>query len=421
MKIAGKKIGLSTQVFSAMILGAILGLVIGDVMLQLEFIGTIWLNCIKMIVVPMVLMTIITGVTSQKDLKSLGRIAVRIMVYYVATTLVAAVVGLAVAGVIQPGRIANFTGLEGKEISGSADITISQFFTNMFTDNMFTTFANSNILQTVILSVMIGVAIMLIKNEEKRAKLVSGCNLLCDLVFSLIGMIMKASPIGILFLMGASFGKYGAGIFTSMATLVGTYYFACIVHILLVYGLVLWLAARINPFRFIRDSVELWVYTLSTCSSVAAIPVSMKVAKEKFNVPERISSFTIPLGSQMNYDGSVILYGCVIMFICQVTGQPVTIEMMLRVVLLSAILSTGGGGIPGGKKFKAAQTGGPGSGIVKLMVVVSAFNLPTEIVGIIAAFYRLFDMGTTTNNCLGDLAGTVLVSRLEERSGKKDA
>lgn len=167
MKIAGKKIGLSTQVFSAMILGAILGLVIGDVMLQLEFIGTIWLNCIKMIVVPMVLMTIITGVTSQKDLKSLGRIAVRIMVYYVATTLVAAVVGLAVAGVIQPGRIANFTGLEGKEISGSADITISQFFTNMFTDNMFTTFANSNILQTVILSVMIGVAIMLIKNEEK--------------------------------------------------------------------------------------------------------------------------------------------------------------------------------------------------------------------------------------------------------------
>ena len=408
MKIAGKKIGLSTQVFSAMILGAILGLVIGDVMLQLEFIGTIWLNCIKMIVVPMVLKTIITGVTSQKDLKSLGRIAVRIMVYYVATTLVAAVVGLAVAGVIQPGRIANFTGLEGKEISGSADITISQFFTNMFTDNMFTTFANSNILQTVILSVMIGVAIMLIKNEEKRAKLVSGCNLLCDLVFSLIGMIMKASPIGILFLMGASFGKYGAGIFTSMATLVGTYYFACIVHILLIYGLVLWLAARINPFRFIRDSVELWVYTLSTCSSVAAIPVSMKVAKEKFNVPERISSFTIPLGSQMNYDGSVILYGCVIMFICQVTGQPVTIEMMLRVVLLSAILSTGGGGIPG-------------SGIVKLMVVVSAFNLPTEIVGIIAAFYRLFDMGTTTNNCLGDLAGTVLVSRLEERSGKKDA
>ena len=219
-------------------------------------------------------------------------------------------------------------------------------------------------------------------------------------------MIMKVSPIGIFFLMGASFGKYGAGIFTSMATLLGTYYLACIVHILLVYGLVLWIGAGVNPFRFVKESAELWVYTLATCSSVAAIPVSMKVAREKFKVPDQISSFTVPLGSQMNYDGSVILYGCVIMFISQVCGQSVSIEMMLRVVLLSAILSTGGGDIPG-------------SGIVKLLVVVETFGLPTEIVGIIAAFYRLFDMGTTTNNCLGDLAGTVLVSRLEERRNKR--
>ena len=381
MNIVGKKIGLSTQVFSAMILGAVFGLLFGGVMVKLEFIGTIWLNCIKMIVVPMVLMTIITGITSQKDLKSLGRIAVRIMVYYVLTTLVATVIGLATASVLKPGVHANFTGLASKEVSGSTDITIAQFFTNMFSSNMFVTFSESNILQTVVIAVMLGVAIMLVKNDEHREKLISGANALCSMVFSLIGMIMKASPIGIFFLMGASFGKYGTSIFTSMATLLGTYYLACILQGLLVYG-------------------------LSTCSSVAAIPVNMKVAREKFNVPDSISSFTVPLGSQMNYDGSVILYGCVIMFISQVCGQSVSLEMMLRVVLLSAILSTGGGGIPG-------------SGIVKLLVMVEAFSLPTEIVGIIAAFYRLFDMGTTTNNCLGDLAGTVLVSKLEEKRAKK--
>lgn len=406
MKIAGKKISLSTQVFSAMILGAIFGLIFSNVMIELEFIGTIWLNCIKMIVVPMVLMTIITGITSQKDLKSLGRIAVRIMIYYVLTTLIATVIGLATAAVLKPGVHANFTGLASKEISGSADITIADFFTNMFSSNMFVTFSDNNILQTVVIAVMLGVAIMLVKNEEHRAKLISGCDALCSMIFSLIGMIMKASPIGIFFLMGASFGKYGASIFTSMATLVGTYYLACIIHILLIYGSALWLGAGINPFRFVRDSAELWVYTLSTCSSVAAIPVNIKVAREKFRVPDSISSFTIPLGSQMNYDGSVILYGCVIMFICQVCGQSVSFEMLLRVVLLSAILSTGGGGIPG-------------SGIVKLLVMVEAFGLPTEIVGIIAAFYRLFDMGTTTNNCLGDLAGTVLISKLEEKRANK--
>ena len=178
MKIGGKKIGLSTQVFGAMLLGAVFGLVLGDVMVNLEFIGTIWLNCIKMIVVPMVLMTIITGITSQKDLKSLGRIAIRIMVYYLATTLIATVVGLAVAGILQPGVHANFTGMEGKEVSGSTDITVADFFINMFSSNMFVTFSNANILQTVIIAVMIGVSIMLVKNEEHRAKLVSGCDAL---------------------------------------------------------------------------------------------------------------------------------------------------------------------------------------------------------------------------------------------------
>ena len=274
----------------------------------------------------------------------------------------ATVIGLATASVLKPGVHANFTGLASKEVSGSTDITIAQFFTNMFSSNMFVTFSESNILQTVVIAVMLGVAIMLVKNDEHREKLISGANALCSMVFSLIGMIMKASPIGIFFLMGASFGKYGTSIFTSMATLLGTYYLACILQVLLVYGLVLWFAAGISPLRFIRDSAELWVYTLSTCSSVAAIPVNMKVAREKFNVPDSISSFTVPLGSQMNYDGSVI---------------------------------------------------------VKLLVMVEAFSLPTEIVGIIAAFYRLFDMGTTTNNCLGDLAGTVLVSKLEEKRAKK--
>ena len=388
MKIAGKKIGLSTQIFAAMLLGAVLGIVIGEPMTKVGFIGTIWLNCIKMIVVPMVLVTIVTGVVSQKDMKTLGRISFRIMAYYVITTLVACAIGILVTSIVKPGTIANFTGLASKEVTGSADITVADFFTGMFSSNIIQTFADGNILQTVVIAILLGV------------------NVLNDMVFSLINMIMLVSPIGVFFLMGDSFGKYGAGIFTSMATLVGTYYLACLVHVVLVYCTVIWVTAGINPLKFLKDSAELWVYTISTCSSVAAIPINIKVAKEKFNVPETISGFTVPLGSQMNYDGSVILYGCVILFISQTIGVPVTLGTMVKIILMSAILSTGGGGIPG-------------SGIVKLLVMVTAFGLPTEIVGIIAAFYRLFDMGTTTNNCLGDLAGTVFVSKLEDKAAAR--
>ncbi len=408
MKLGKKKISLTTQVFLAMILGAIFGLIIGEPMTKLGFIGDVWLNCIKLIVVPMVIVTIITGITSQKDIKALGRISFRIMAYYIATTIVACIIGIAVASIIKPGTIANFTGLASKEVTGSTDITVSDFFLGMFSSNMFKTFSDGNILQTLIISVMLGVAILRMKNENTKATAIRCFNALNDMVFSLINMIMIVSPIGIFFLMANSFGKYGAGIFTSMATLAGTYYLACILQVILVYGGVLMVTAKINPFKFIKDSAELWIYTLSTCSSVASIPVNIKVAKEKFGVPERISGFTVPLGSQMNYDGSVILYGCVIMFISQVVGVPVDLGTMVKVIFLSAILSTGGGGIPG-------------SGIVKLLVMVEAFGLPTEIVGIIAAFYRIFDMGTTTNNCLGDLAGTIFVSKLEEKRELKQA
>ena len=252
MELFGKKISLTTQIFIAMILGAILGLIFGPTMKALGFIGTIWLNCVKMIVVPMVLVTIITGIISQKNLISLGRIAFRIITYYILTTLVATVVGLAVTGILRPGDFANFTGLASKKVVGSASITVAQFFTSMFTTNMFQTFAKGNIVQTLIIAVMTGIAIMKVTNEEHKETLKKMFNAINSMVFSLIGMVMKASPIGVFFLMADSFAKYGASIFTSMASLAGVYYLACLLHVIFVYGGVLWFSCGINPFRFIK-------------------------------------------------------------------------------------------------------------------------------------------------------------------------
>ena len=402
MTIGGKKISLTTQVFAAMILGTLAGLVIGKPMTQLGFIGDVWLNCIKMIVVPMVICTIVTGIISQDSLGSLKRVSTRIIAYYIVTTILACIVGIIVASVLQPGTFANFSGMAAQKITGSANVTIASFVKGLFSTNMIKTFANGNIVQTLVISILLGVAILKIKNEEHKATIKKIFNSCSDMIFSLIGMVMAVSPIGIFFLMANSFGKYGAGIFTSMAVLVGTYYAACLAQVLFVYGAFLLFGARINPLSFIKNSAELWIYTLSTCSSIASIPINMKVAKEKYNVPERISGFTIPLGSQMNTDGSVLLYACVIMFISQMIGHQMSMAQLINTIFISTIMSMGGGGIPG-------------SGIVKLMVVVQAVGLPIEIVGVIAAFYRLFDMGTTTNNCLGDLVGTIIVAKAEEK------
>ena len=403
MRAGGKKVSLTTQVFLAMILGSIAGLVDGQTMVQLGFLGDIWLNCIKMIVVPMVLCTIVTGIISQDSLASLRRVSVRVITYYVVTTVLACIIGIVVAMLLQPGKFADFAGLATQEIKGGVDITLADFLKGLFSTNMVKTFADGNIVQTLVIAILLGIAILRIANQghkEVMRKFFNGFN---SMIFSLIGMIMSVSPIGVFFLMGSSFGKYGAGIFTSMAVLVGTYYAACLAHVIIVYGgFLMAFKPHINPFRFIRDSAEVWIYTISTCSSIATIPVNIKVAEKKFGIPERISGFTIPLGSQMNTDGSVLLYACVILFISQMIGQQMTLFQLVNVIFISTILSMGGGGIPG-------------SGIVKLMVVVQSAGLPIEVVGVIAAFYRLFDMGTTTNNCLGDLVGTVIVGKAEEK------
>lgn len=401
------KLSLSTQIFISMILGSIAGLLFGDYMVKLAFIGEVWLNCIKMIVIPMVICAIVSGIISQDSAGALKRVSVKIIAYYVTTTIIACIVGLCTASLLQSGTYANFAGLASKEIKGVADMTFSGFVMGLFSTNIFKTFTNGNVIQTLIISIFFGIAILRMKEGEHRAFIRKFFLSATDMVFSLIGMVMKASPIGIFFLMGNSFGKYGAGIFTSMAVLLGTYYLACLIHVFVVYGGFLYAFARLNPFRFVKESSELWLYTMATCSSIASIPINIRVAKEKFRVPERISGFTIPLGSQMNTDGSVLLYGCVILFIAQMIGQEFTLMQLVSVVFVSTVMSMGGGGIPG-------------SGIVKLMVVVQAVGLPIEIVGVIAAFYHLFDMGTTTNNCLGDLVGTIIVARSEEKYGETE-
>lgn len=276
---SGRKVSLTTQIFAAMILGSIAGLLGGKTMVSLGFIGDIWLNCIKMIVIPMVICTIVSGIISQDSLTSLKRVSSRIIAYYIITTILACIVGIVVASIIQPGHFANFSGLDTKKVTGEINITFAGFLKDLFSTNMIATFAKGNLVQTLVISILLGIAILKMKNQEHKATMKKVFEAANSMIFSLIGMIMQISPIGIFFLMGSSFGKYGAGIFTSMAVLVLTYYAACLAHVLVVYGGFLMIFAHINPFRFIKDSAELWIYTLSTCSSIASIPINMKVAK----------------------------------------------------------------------------------------------------------------------------------------------
>jgi len=392
--------------FVAMVAGAFLGLAFPETMSDLKFIGDIWLKCINMIVIPLVLCIVTLAIATQEDAKTLGRLAARIAIYYAITSFAAVAIGLALSMVLKPGSGVNLEGLAATEITETTAFTVEAFVSGLFTNNLFKTFTEGNLLQTMVIAIMFGIALLQVKNKESRAQVIGIIQAVNDMIFAYLNMIIKLTPIGVLFLIADSFGKFGFSIFTSMAGLIGTYWLSILLMTLLVYCTILWIVAKINPVKFIKDTSEVWMFTIATCSGSASIPVALKNVREKFGVPNRIADFCISIGGQLNSHGSALMYGCVLIFISQMYGVPLDLGTMIRIVFVGALISASGGGIPG-------------SGIVKLSIVISTFGLPVEVVGIIAGFYRFFDMGTTTGNVLGDIAGTVTIAKMEENRAKK--
>lgn len=396
------KVGLTTQIFIAMIAGTVLGLLLGKTAMPLKLIGDVWLNLVKLAIIPIVLFVIMAGIVNQKDSKALGRISLRIMIYYLLTTVIACSIGLIVAQLVEPGiGEAALKMAEGKARKPEA-VTLAKFLGLLVPNNMFKSFTDNKVLQVLVISILFGVATLRIKNEQFKQTIINGVNAINALVMSFVHMIMIVSPIGIFCLMAAALGQYGVDLLVSIGSLTFTFYLGFLAQVLLVYCLSVWVFAGINPLDFLRRTMALWSFTLATCSSAAAIPISLDTVTKRFGVKPEIANFSIPLGSQINHDGNAILFSCVIMFTAQMAGIPFSFVNMAQAVLLGVLISSGGGGIPG-------------SGVVKVFIMLEAFGLPTEIGAIVAAFYRVFDMGITTANCLGDAAGTVVIDRLERR------
>lgn len=391
----------------AMVIGAVLGLVYGKRMSDFKFIGDIWLDCIKMILIPLIFCMMVTSIAGQKDAKKLGRISVRIMGFYLISTVLSGIFGFILAYVIKPGLGVSLEGLAVAEVSNTVDFSAKAFFTGLFSDNMFGTFASGNFLQTMIIAIMLGMAILKMKNQDHKEFLLKAFRSVNDMISAYIGLIIKFTPIGVCFLIADSFGLYGFSIFTTMAGLIGTFWLGIVILFLVFYGGTLWAFAKVNLFAFLKKSMPVWTFTLATCSSSASVPVVIKSAKEDFKIPDDIAEFCLSLGSQVNSHGNAILYPLVLVFMSQLYGIPIDLGTIIQMLFVSTLINFSGGGLPGG-------------GPVKLLVVVTTFGFPPELVGVIAGFYRFFDMPTTTANTIGDLVGTIYISKWEENSLVKE-
>ncbi|MBL6621581.1 MAG: dicarboxylate/amino acid:cation symporter [Rickettsiales bacterium] len=387
------------QIFLGMIIGAIAGLVLGDNATYLKPVGDIFVNMIKMIVVPLIFFSICSAITSMEQSHSLGRIGGKSLLIYLASTAVAIVIGLFLANVFDPSQGITNTELFGskKEIQPKT-VSFSETIVGMIPTNPIKAMAEGNVLQIIVFALFLGTAVNI--TGKKVKKVADAMSEIAEVIYSLTGIIMKFAPFGVFALIGWVVGTQDPEILKALVKVVIVVISACVLHVILVYSMFIAGLARLNPLTFFKKIIDAQVLAFSTSSSSATLPITMKVAEDKLGVSKGTANFVLPLGSTVNMDGTAIYLGISTVFVAGLVGVDLTIGNYLTVIFTATLASIGAAGIPG-------------VALVMMSMVFASIGLPIEAIAIIAGVDRLLDMVRTTVNVTGDLAISVVIDRSE--------
>lgn len=405
-----KKLNLATGILIGLVLGVIVGLLLQNhVSVATKFIapfGTIYLNLLKAIVVPLVLFSITQGIISMKDIKKVGAIGGKTIVYYLCTTAFAVTIGLVIANVfnVGSGYTLNSAALEGYEAT-TAELNMMDTLVNIFPSNVVGAMANATMLQVIVIALFFGFGIILAGEKAKTvASFVDGMSEVC---IKIMGLIIKISPIGVFALICPVIAQNGPEVLLPLIKLIIVVYAACIIHMVLVYSTTVKAIGKVNPLKFFKTMGPAMLFAFTSASSVGTLPFNMECT-QKLGASKEISSFVLPLGATINMDGTAIYQGVSAIFIAQIFGVQLTPEQMIMIVLTATLASIGTAGVPG-------------SGVVMLTMVLTTVGLPLEGLALVAGVDRILDMARTTVNITGDASCTLCIEAMERKRQAKKA
>lgn len=397
-----KKMSLAMQIFIALILAIAAGLLLQKhaqfAETYIKPFGTIFLNLLKFIVVPIVLFSIMCGIISMRDIKKVGAIGLKTVVYYMCTTAFAITIGLIGGNLFKK----MFPVIATTDLSYQVGEKTSLMDTivNIFPSNFISPMAEANMLQVIVMALLIGFAIILV-GEEKNTRIITACNDLNDVFMKCMEMILKLSPIGVFCLLCPVVAANGATIIGSLAMVLLAAYVCYIVHAVVVYSFAVKTIGGISPLTFFKEMLPAIMFAFSSASSVGTLPINMECT-EKLGTSREISSFILPLGATINMDGTAIYQGVCAIFIASCYGIHLTLPQMLTIIFTATLASIGTAGVPG-------------AGMVMLAMVLTSVGLPVDGIALVAGVDRIFDMGRTTVNITGDASCCVIVSNLEKK------
>lgn len=398
------------KILAGLVLGVILGMLIPEYSAALKPLGDLFVRLLKMLVMPIILFSLIVGAASINPAR-LGRVGVKIILYYLATSAFAVFFGLLMGNLFKPG-----TGIElgtgsGKAIEAQAP-SLVQTLLNIVPTNPFAALSSGQVLPTIFFAIVFGIAISYLMNsEDERIRSSAGTlfrvmDAAAEAMYKIVAGVMQYAPIGVFALIYYVIGQFGPNVAGPLVKVVVAVYLGLILQILFVYGVLLKLFG-IDPLKFLRKAKDAMITAFVTRSSSGTLPVTMRVAEEEMGVDRGIFSFTLPLGATINMDGTALYQGVTVLFVANAIGQPLTLEQQLVVILTAVLASIGTAGVPGaGAIMLAMVLQSVGLGLVEGSPVALAYAM---ILGIDA----ILDMGRTMVNVTGDLAGTTIVAKTE--------
>lgn len=398
---------LTNKIFIALLMGIILGSLINFsvpnlieyILNPINMLGSMFITALKMLIVPVVFFSIVTGVTNLEDTASLGRIGGKSIFLYLFTTFIAISIALIIANIINPGVNANF--IINKEFEIKPPPPITSVIQNLIPSNPLKALSEGNMLQIIIFALIVGITITKLQNKNKL-KLKSVFLLFNELFLKMIDIIMFFAPYGVFFLILKTFISQGFSAILELGSYFITVILVLLIHFFITYGTLLFFLTKVRLTYFYSKMKKTILFAFSTASSAATIPITLKTVEEEMGVDKSVASFSVPLGATINMDGTAIMQGVATIFIANAYGINLNISDFISVIMVATLASIGTAGVPG-------------VGLIMLAMVLNQVGLPSEGIALIIGIDRLLDMTRTAVNVTGDATISCVVASSEKR------
>ncbi len=385
------------RVLGALVLGIIAGFVLGEEAQSIRWIGDLFIRAIKMLIVPLIFFSLVSGIAALGDLKKLGDVGGKALALFLLTALASISLGLTMGTVFEPGIGLDVALAQGSDIIAPPDMSWTDRLLALIPENPVMTMAEGQILPLIIFAVLFGISLLMA--GEEAAPIVKIVDAGAAVMQKMTMIVMELTPFGVFALMAWVAGTFGFEALLPLATMVGLNYAGCFIIILVVYPLILRFIARLPVMDFYRGIFDAQAVAFSTASSNAALPVTLRCVQRNLGVSRSVSSFVVALGATINMNGTAMYLGLVAVFGAQLYGIELTATSYLLIAVTATLGSVGAAGIPG-------------SGLIMMSLVLSAIGVPLETIAFVAGINHIMDMMRTMTNVTGDATIAVAVGRM---------